>query len=534
MDRSPSPSPLGPGPRERMIHLRLMLLALAVSLWGLIIGVRLFDLQVLERSFFEKQSARQSERTINLDPRRGPILDRNGRPLAVSVEAESIYAVPQDIEDPARTAAALGRALGLDAAGRRDLAAQLQKSRAFVWVKRKADPGTARAVRDLSLDGVGFLNETRRYYPQRELMSQVLGYVGLDNTGMSGVEYAFEDRIQGRAAKVVVQTDARRRPTGQTKRPSTDGHTVVLTLDESIQHVAERELERAVTDSQAQSGVAVVVDPWTGEVLAMANWPTFNPNRFGAYPSARWKNRAVSDAYEPGSIFKIVTAAAGIQEKAVETEEILDCGNGSHRHRRGPHQRPRGLRQALVPDGGRQVERHRHDPRGPAYRSRQHEPLHARLRLRRAHRHRSSRRVVGPPASAQQVERHLPGLAVLRPGGRGHRPADDHGRGRGGQRRLPDEAAGGEADREPHRRRGQGDEAGRGAARARAPDRGGPHRHPDHGGEGRDRPPRRASPASRWRARRAPPRRWTPPGATRWSITWPRSWASSPCATPRS
>jgi cell division protein FtsI (penicillin-binding protein 3) len=312
-----------------MIHLRLMLLALCVSMWGLIIGVRLFDLQVLERSFFEKQSARQSERTINLDPRRGPILDRNGRPLAVSVEAESIYAVPQDIEDPAPTAAALGKVLGLDAAERRDLAAQLQKSRAFVWVKRKADPGTARAVRELQLDGVGFLNETRRYYPQRELMSQVLGYVGLDNTGMSGIEYAFEDQIQGRAAKVVVQTDARRRPTEQTKRPSTDGHTVVLTLDESIQHVAERELERSVDESQAQAGVAVVVDPWTGEVLAMANWPTFNPNRFGSYPSARWRNRAVSDAYEPGSIFKIVTAAAGIQEKAVETEEVLDCGNGS-------------------------------------------------------------------------------------------------------------------------------------------------------------------------------------------------------------
>jgi cell division protein FtsI (penicillin-binding protein 3) len=330
MERSPSLSPPhGPAPRERMIHLRLMLMALAVSLWGLIIGVRLFDLQVLERSFFEKQSARQSERTINLDPRRGPIVDRNGRPLAVSVEAESIYAVPQDIEDPARTGAALGKALGMDAAGRRDLAAQLQKGRAFVWVKRKADPGTSRAVRDLQLDGVGFLNETRRYYPQRELMSQVLGYVGLDNTGMSGVEYAFEDQIQGRAAKVVVQTDARRRPMGQTKRPSTDGHTIVLALDESIQHVAERELERAVTDSQAVAGVAVVVEPWTGEVLAMANFPTFNPNRFGSYPTTRWKNRAVSDAYEPGSIFKIVTAAAGIQEKAVETEEILDCGNGS-------------------------------------------------------------------------------------------------------------------------------------------------------------------------------------------------------------
>ena len=321
-------TPQAPAHRERMIHLRLMLLALGVSLWALIIAVRLFHLQVLERSFFERQSARQSERTINLDPRRGPILDRNRRPLAVSVDAESIYAVPQDIDDPARTSTALSRTLGLPANERKDLLAQLQKNRAFVWVKRKVDPGTARAVRELQLDGIGFLGETRRYYPQRELMSHVLGYVGLDNTGMSGIEYAFEDMIQGRAAKVVVQTDARRRPVGQTKRPSTDGHAVVLTLDESIQHVAERELERAVTETQSVAGVVVVVDPGTGEVLALANRPSFNPNRFAASPSARWRNRAVSDAYEPGSIFKIVTAAAGLQERAVETEEVLDCGQG--------------------------------------------------------------------------------------------------------------------------------------------------------------------------------------------------------------
>ena len=210
-------------------------------------------LQVLDRASFERQAARQSERTINLDPRRGPILDRNGRPLAVSVDAESIYAVPQDVDNPASTAAALARALGLDATGRRELQAQLLRNRAFVWVKRKVDPATARAVRDLQLDGVGFLTENRRYYPKRELASHVLGYVGLDNTGMSGIEYAFENEIRGRAAKVFVQTDARRRPVGHTERPSTEGHTVVLTLDESIQYAAESELERAVDRDTVRS-----------------------------------------------------------------------------------------------------------------------------------------------------------------------------------------------------------------------------------------------------------------------------------------
>ena len=326
-----SPHAMGPDgreARERMTRLRLMLLALSISLWALVITIRLFHLQVLARSFFEHQGARQSERTINLDPRRGAILDRDGKPLAVSVDAESLYAVPQDIENPAATARALAGALELDPTERKELAAQLQKSRAFVWVRRKLDPGTAQRVRALQLDGIGFLTENRRYYPKRELASQVLGYVGLDNTGMSGIEYAFEDLIRGRAAKVVVHTDARRRPVGHTEKPSTEGHTVVLTLDESIQYVAERELERALAETQAVAGVAIVLEPFTGEVLAMANRPGFNPNRFAASPSGRWRNRAVTDAYEPGSIFKIVTAAAGIQERVVEPEEVLDCGHG--------------------------------------------------------------------------------------------------------------------------------------------------------------------------------------------------------------
>jgi cell division protein FtsI (penicillin-binding protein 3) len=316
-------------PRDRRVRLRLMLVALSACLWALVIVGRLLQLQVMGRPSFERLAARQSERTINLDPRRGAIVDRNRHPLAVSVDAESIYAVPQDIEDPAGTATALGRALGLDAAARKELRAQLEKTRAFVWVRRKVDPGTARAVRGLQLDGIGFLTENRRYYPQRELAAHVIGYVGLDNTGMSGIEYAFEDAIRGRAAKVVIRTDARRRALGHTEKPSTEGHTVVLTLDEAIQHVAEKELERSVQETGSQSGVAVVMDPRTGEILALANRPTFNPNKFNAYPSSRWRNRAVADAFEPGSVFKIITAAAGLEEKVVDPDEVIDCGHGA-------------------------------------------------------------------------------------------------------------------------------------------------------------------------------------------------------------
>jgi cell division protein FtsI (penicillin-binding protein 3) len=318
-----------PTVRERRVRLRLMLVALSICLWAVVVLLRLAQLQVFGRDRFARQAARQSERTINLDPRRGPILDRNGKQLAVSVDADSIYAVPQEVRHPERTAAALARALGLDAAARRELVGLLQRNRAFVWVRRKVDPAKARAVRDLQLDGIGFLTENRRYYPRRELASQVMGYVGVDNTGMSGIEYAFEDLIRGKAAKVTVHIDARRRPLGSIDRPSTDGHTVVLTLDERIQYLAERELEKAVAETGAQSGLAVVIAPRTGEVLALAHRPTFNPNRFGAFPSSRWRNRAVTDVLEPGSVFKIFTAAAALQEKVVDPDEVIDCGLGA-------------------------------------------------------------------------------------------------------------------------------------------------------------------------------------------------------------
>jgi cell division protein FtsI (penicillin-binding protein 3) len=313
---------------NQLTRLRLMFVGLAASAWCLVIVFRLVQLQVLDRGFFLKRAARQSERTINLDPRRGPILDRNGRSLAVSVDAESVYAVPQDVERPAQTAAALAQALGLTGQERGEVLEQLRKTRGFVWIKRKVDPARARAVREAQLEGVGLLTENRRYYPKRELAAQVLGYVGIDNAGMSGVEYALDRDIRGHAAKVVVETDARRRPLSHVEKPSTDGATITLTIDEALQHIAETELERAMDETRALTGMVVVMDPVTGEVLALANRPTFNPNRFADFTSAGWRNRAVADAYEPGSIFKIVAAAGALQEQVAEPGEVIDCGDG--------------------------------------------------------------------------------------------------------------------------------------------------------------------------------------------------------------
>jgi hypothetical protein len=295
-------------------------------------------------------------------------------------------------------------------------------------------------VRELSLEGIGFLTEHRRYYPQRELAAHVLGYVGLDNDGMSGIEHAFEKEIRGRAAKVVVHTDARRRPSRRPSGPSTDGAAVTLTLDERVQHIAERELERAMAETQSQSGSVVVVEPFTGEVLAMAGRPTFNPNRYNAYPSSRWRNRSVSDAFEPGSIFKIVTAAAGDPGERRLPERDARLRQRQDRDRGHRDQRPRGVPAAHLHAGGGALERHRHDPRRAAAGARQLRALREGVRLRHRDRRRPAGRVGGalPPDGA--LERALAADAVVRAGDRRHRAADHDGRGGGRQRRLPDEA----------------------------------------------------------------------------------------------
>ncbi len=322
------PTVIRPPSRDRMIRLRLMLVGLSISMWAVAAAGRLVHLQIVDQGFFQLQAARQSERTIRLDSRRGRILDRNGRQLAVSVEVDSIYADPQQIEHAAGTAAALARVLGMDARAREQLRSRLEGKRAFAWVRRKVDSTTARAIRDLGLPGVAFLTETRRYYPKRELASHLLGWVGLDNIGMSGVEYALDEQIRGRAAKLVVRTDARRRLQERADRPSTMGHDVILTIDERIQHVAERELDKAVTRTRSIAGTLVVMEPRSGEVLALVNRPTFNPNRYSAFPRSHRRNRAVLDSYEPGSIFKIITAAAALQEGVVDPDEMIDCGDG--------------------------------------------------------------------------------------------------------------------------------------------------------------------------------------------------------------
>ena len=308
--------------------LRLYFVAVCGTVWALVIVAQLFHLQVLRHELLLKEAQHQSDRTITVKARRGTIVDRNDRPFAISVDAPSIYADPSVIREPREAARALGRALGYSATEQKELLALLLGDGSFVWIKRQVDPALARAVRDLRLEGVGFETESRRYYPKRSLLSPVLGYVGLDSQGMAGLEYALDEDLKGRAARVRVRLDARRRPMGEIEKPPTEGRRVTLTIDERIQHVTEMALGEAIRDTGSVSGVAVVLDPRTGEVLAMSSLPSFNPNRFASFPERDRVNRAVADSFEPGSIFKIITAAAGLQEGVVSPLEVIDCGNG--------------------------------------------------------------------------------------------------------------------------------------------------------------------------------------------------------------
>ncbi len=305
---------------------RLYLLTGILVLWLLAIGLRLVYLQVVRYGDFSQQARRQQQRSIEVAPKRGIIYDRNGHELAMSVQVDSVFAVPSEIPDPQSTAALLAKVLKLDAT---DILARMKSSRAFCWVARKVDAESSARVRALNLRGIYFQKESKRFYPKRELAAQVLGYVGVDDDGLGGLEREYDKELRGRPGKMLISVDAKRRWFGRVERQPDSGRSLVLTIDEKIQYIAEREIERAMQETHAEAATIIVQNPHTGEVLALANRPTFNPNVFDKVAAASLKNRAVSDIYEPGSTFKIVTIAAALEEKLTRPEEMIDCQEGA-------------------------------------------------------------------------------------------------------------------------------------------------------------------------------------------------------------
>ena len=314
---------------RRTLKRRLVVAAAGLALWTAAIEARLVYLQVVRHEELAARAERQQMRTIEAPAKRGEVLDRRGRVLAYSVDADSIYAVPSEIQDPRPAVAALCRALeDCTPRERQALAERFGRQRAFAYVRRQVSPDQARRVHALDLEGIGFMKESRRFYPNKELAAHLLGYVGVDGVGLDGIESAYDSLIRGRAGTVLIQTDARRHAFSRIEKPPTTGATLELTIDEYVQHVAERELRAGVEANGAQGGSAIVMDPATGEILAMANWPTFNPNAYRQAPDEARRNRAVQDVYEPGSTFKVITASAALEEKAIRPGDVIDVSAG--------------------------------------------------------------------------------------------------------------------------------------------------------------------------------------------------------------
>ena len=326
--RAPKPSAQA---WRQIVRGRLVVAGLVFAFWALGIESRLVYLQVISHDELTDRADGQQRDSIEAHPKRGEILDRDGRVLAYSVDGDAIYAVPNQIDDAVATVTSLCRALECSSDMRADLEERFHRSSYFEYVRRQAPPDMAHRVAELDLPGIGFLPENRRYYPNGKLGAHVVGYVGIDNQGLSGIESTYDTEITGRSGMILVQTDARGRAFSRLERFPTAGATLELTIDTHLQHIAERELASAVREHRADAGTVVMLSPRTGEVLAMANWPTFNPNAFAESTGSARRNRAIQDVYEPGSTFKLVTASAALEEGVARRDELFDVSAGSIR-----------------------------------------------------------------------------------------------------------------------------------------------------------------------------------------------------------
>jgi cell division protein FtsI (penicillin-binding protein 3) len=296
--------------------------------FALVVG-RMFQLQVLKKEQLYRLAAQQQHAQIPLVPKRGTISDQKGNELAVSIEVDSVYADPQKVTDPDKTAQRLAALLQIDQG---ELKGKLRSGSSFEWVQRKITPKEVDEIKALHLPGIHFLKENKRFYPNAQLASHVIGFVGLDSKGLEGLESQYDSILSGNRQIWTPGKDARGREIVD-QVPSQEGEqfrNIVLTLNKHIQHIVETELSRTVQKWGAKGGFAIAMDPSTGKVLALAVYPSYNPNQFLQARAKAWRNRAVADIFEPGSMFKTFLAAAALEEKIVRPTDSFYCENGSY------------------------------------------------------------------------------------------------------------------------------------------------------------------------------------------------------------
>lgn len=310
-------------------HRRVLFVAMGLVAWMFLIGARLVQLQVSQHDAFTSRARNQQLSAIETSPTRGQVLDRQGRELARSVETESFYADAREISDPNGAAKRIAAITGQD----RDelakrLAAAMDAKKQFVWIARRIDNESAKKLDAMELKGIYSRKEPKRYYPNDSLAAHVLGFVGTEQIGLGGVEQYYNEKIRGEAGKVYLEMDRERRAFESYEVQPNPGQTVVLTIDQTIQYRTEQALGAAVASAHAKSGTAIVMDPQTGEILALANAPSFDPNQPGNDAAEARTNNALQTIYEPGSTFKVVAYSAAIEKGLVRPEDKIDCQMG--------------------------------------------------------------------------------------------------------------------------------------------------------------------------------------------------------------
>jgi len=313
-------------------RLRYWIVCLGLLVWASLIVSKLFWLQILRHKEFVEKAQKQQEHTFEVAPRRGVLYDRNLRELAMTVQADSVFAVPSEVDDKEATVHALAQIVHSpeDSWTSEDQILQrVNASRGFAWIARRLSPEQAAKVKALSLKGIYFQKEFQRFYPDSEIAAQVLGYVGVDDNGLGGMEQKFDAHLHGEPGRMFAAMDARRHVMGSTEREPQPGDNLVLTIDENIQFIAERALDAAMQRTRADDGTVVIQDVHTGQILALAIRPTFNPNDFRHTTPALLRDHAVSDVYEPGSTFKLATYASALDLGIVKPDDKIDCQGGA-------------------------------------------------------------------------------------------------------------------------------------------------------------------------------------------------------------
>lgn len=316
--------------KEKWARVRIRLIGGIFAFFFAITSARAFYLQVVEKDRLVRLAEKQYQKIVPLDPARGDIYDCTNTPLAVSINMDSCYADPRTIENIGEAAERLAPILGMSKA---TLEAKLKANRNFAWLQRCMAPDLVQKIRDLDIDGIGFVKETKRFYPNAELAGNVIGFTGVDPNGLEGVELKYNNIILGSTGYLVTERDALGRDVAQkgtVVTKASKGLNVTLTIDKNIEYITEKELAKAVTTSGAKGGIAIVMEPQTGRVLAMANYPNFNPNSFSRYAAPLLRNKAIADSFEPGSTFKVFLIAAALEEKVISPNDAFNCENGSY------------------------------------------------------------------------------------------------------------------------------------------------------------------------------------------------------------